>query len=146
MNKETVYKELTANMANSKVYIDELMSKHTSFKIGGMADIFVKANCTEDIKYILNYAKKEKINITVIGNGSNLLVKDNGIRGITIQIDIQDIEIEETKVTVGAGVKLGVLGSIIQKNELTGFEFAAGIPGSIGGAVRMNAGAYRRGI
>lgn len=85
MNKENVYKQLTNNMKNSKVYMDELMSKHTSFKIGGTADIFVKVNCVEDIKYILSYAKNEQINLTVIGNGSNLLVKDNGIRGITMR-------------------------------------------------------------
>lgn len=142
MNKQGIYEQLTKDIPNSKIYIDEPMSKHTTFKIGGIADIFVKASSVEDIQYILDYIKKEKINLTVIGNGSNLLVKDNGIRGITLQMDLQETEIKETTVIVGAGVKLSILGSMLQKKSLTGFEFAAGIPGTIGGAVRMNAGAY----
>lgn len=142
MNKQNIYNNLTKDLKKSKVYIDEPMTKHTSFKIGGKADIFILARDVEDIKYVLNYVKNEQIDIFIIGNGSNLLVKDNGIRGITMAIDLQDIEIQGTKVNVGAGVKLGILGLLLQKNELTGFEFASGIPGSIGGAVRMNAGAY----
>lgn len=85
MNKQNIYEKLTKEIPNSKVYIDEPMSKHTSFRIGGNADIFVKVTNIEDIKYILDYAKQEKIMLTVIGNGSNLLVKDNGIRGITMR-------------------------------------------------------------
>lgn len=85
MNKENIYNDLTKELRNSKVYIDEPMSKHTSFKIGGPADIFVVAKEANDIKYLLEYANKKQISITVIGNGSNLLVKDNGIRGITIR-------------------------------------------------------------
>lgn len=142
MNKEDIYEILTKDIPNSEVYLNESMKKHTSFKIGGNADIYVKAKNVEDIKYIIKYVKDNQIPLTVLGNGSNLLVKDNGIRGITMQIDLQQIVIEDTKVTVGAGVKLGVIANAIQKNELTGFEFAAGIPGTIGGAVRMNAGAY----
>lgn len=142
MNKEDIYEILTKDIPNSEVYLNEPMSKHTSFKIGGNADIYVKAKNVEDIKYIINYVKNKKIPLTVLGNGSNLLVRDNGIRGITMQIDLQEIVVEDVKVTVGAGVKLGALATVIQKNELTGFEFAAGIPGTIGGAVRMNAGAY----
>ena len=142
MNKEDIYEILTKDIPNSEVYLNEPMSKHTSFKIGGNADIYVKAKNVEDIKYIINYVKNKKIPLTVLGNGSNLLVRDNGIRGITMQIDLQEIIVEDVKVTVGAGVKLGALATVIQKNELTGFEFAAGIPGTIGGAVRMNAGAY----
>jgi len=142
LNKEDIYEILTKDIPNSEVYLNESMKKHTSFKIGGNADIYVKAKRVEDIIYIINYTKKENIPLTVIGNGSNLLVKDNGIRGITMQIDLQEIVVEDTKVIVGAGVKLGALATITLKNELTGFEFAAGIPGSIGGAVKMNAGAY----
>lgn len=142
LNIEEIYENLTKEMQDSKIYKKEPMKKHTSFKIGGEADIFVKAGSIKDIKYILNKAKEENIQLTVVGNGSNLLVKDNGIRGITLQIDLQEINIKENIVTVGAGVKLGGLGVVLQKEGLTGFEFAAGIPGTIGGAVRMNAGAY----
>lgn len=85
MNKENIYNDLTKELKSSKVYIDEPMSKHTSFKIGGPADIFVVAKETQDIKYVLEYANKQQIDIIVIGNGSNLLVKDKGIRGITIR-------------------------------------------------------------
>ncbi len=142
MNKENIYKQLTKEIPNSKVYINEPMKNHTSFKIGGIADIYIKAKTVEDIKYILNYVKNEQIKLTIVGNGSNILVKDGGIRGITMQIDLDGIHINEETVKVGAGVKLATLGIALKKEELTGFEFAAGIPGSIGGAVRMNAGAY----
>lgn len=142
MNIEEIYKILTKEIRNSTVYKNEPMSKHTSFKIGGNADIYIKATTIEDIQCILKFVNENNILLTIIGNGSNILVKDQGIRGITVQIDIQEINIQETTVVAGAGVKLGVLGSILQKNELTGFEFASGIPGTIGGAVRMNAGAY----
>ena len=142
MKIEEIYQTLTKDIKDSQIYINEPMSKHTSFKIGGPADIYVKAKTIEDIKYIIDFVKTKEIPLTVIGNGSNLLVRDRGIRGITMQIDLQEINVEDTKVTAGAGVKLGVLAITILKNELTGFEFAAGIPGSIGGAVRMNAGSY----
>ena len=143
MNKEDILKTLTKDIPNSKVYINEPMKKHTSFKIGGNADIFVKANTREDVIYVLNFANTNNIPLTIVGNGSNLLVKDNGIRGITMQVSLDKIQIEdECMVKVGAGVKLGLLASTLANNEIAGFEFAAGIPGTIGGAVRMNAGAY----
>ena len=142
MKIEEIYQTLTKEIKDSQIYLNEPMNKHTSFKIGGSADIYVKAKSIEDIKYIIGFVKTKEIPLTVIGNGSNLLVRDNGIRGITMQIDLQEVNVEDTMVTAGAGVKLGVLAATILKNELTGFEFAAGIPGSIGGAVKMNAGAY----
>ena len=142
MKIEEIYQTLTKDIKDSQIYLNEPMNKHTSFKIGGSADIYVKAKSIEDIKYIIGFVKTKEIPLTVIGNGSNLLVKDRGIRGITMQIDLQEVNVEDTMVTAGAGVKLGVLAAKILKNELTGFEFAAGIPGSIGGAVKMNAGAY----
>ena len=85
LNKENIYNDLTKELKSSKVYIDEPMSKHTSFKIGGPADIFIVAKEVKDIKYVLEYANREQRSITVIGNGSNLLVKDKGIRGITMR-------------------------------------------------------------
>lgn len=146
MNIEEVYQKLTKDIPNLKIYLNEPMKKHTSFKIGGNADIFIKVENIEEIEYILKLAKEENIPLTIIGNGSNILVKDNGIRGITMQIDIQDINIKEDEdeivVMVGAGVKLGMLAVVLQQKEIAGFEFASGIPGTIGGAVRMNAGAY----
>lgn len=144
MNKDQIYSELTKENPNLIVYIDEPMCKHTSFKIGGNADVFIKAKTIDEIKTILDYTKKNDIPLTVMGNGSNLLVKDNGIRGITMQTDINQLQINEQEQTVIAtnGVKLGMLAAFLQKKGLSGFEFAGGIPGSIGGAIRMNAGAY----
>ena len=146
MNKEEIHSKLTKDIPNLKIYIDEPMSKHTSFKIGGNADIFIKATSIDEIKKVLEFVNKENIKLTVIGNGSNLLVKDNGIRGITMQTCIDEIKIDDKNefvyVNVTNGVKLASLAVNLQKQGIAGFEFASGIPGSIGGAIRMNAGAY----
>ena len=147
MNIEKTSSELEKCISKeSKIYKNELMSKHTSFKVGGKADIFVNTKNEQDIKSILEYANKNETPITVIGNGSNLLVKDGGIRGIVLRIDIQDFNIEKISdeyiITVGAGVKNGFVAQKLLIEEIEGFEFAAGIPGSIGGAIRMNAGAH----
>ena len=142
MDKQEIYIGLTSSNKDLKVLLDEPMSKHTSFKIGGNADIFVKATTIEDVKYVLSFINTNSIPLTLIGNGSNLLVKDGGIRGITLQVSLDEIEIKENIVNVGCGVKLGMLAGMLQKEGLSGFEFASGIPGCIGGAIRMNAGAY----
>ena len=147
MQKDEIYNYCTENLGIADVKVDEPMSKHTSFKIGGTADVFVKANSIDNLKAILNFSKQNGIEYTIIGNGSNLLVKDNGIRGIVIKLDFKDIKIEnlndkQVKVTAEAGAMLGSLAQILAKENISGFEFASGIPGTIGGAVRMNAGAY----
>lgn len=144
MDKKEIYSYLTKEKPDLNIYMDEKMSKHTSFKIGGNADILVKAKTLEEVEFILKFVRENKIKLTIIGNGSNLLVKDNGIRGITMQVNIDTMEIDSKNQTaiVGSGVKLIPLAMALQKNGLTGFEFASGIPGTIGGAVRMNAGAY----
>ena len=146
MNIQEIYEEIQKNIKKSIIKKEEDMSKHTSFKVGGKADIFIKIKNVEELKFILHFSKENDIPLTVIGNGSNLLVKDKGIRGITIYLDLNQIDIEEKEdcayITVGAGVKLGMLAVILQKKGISGFEFASGIPGTIGGAIRMNAGAY----
>lgn len=115
-------------------------------KFGGPADIYLKATNIEDIKYVVQFVKDNNIPLSIVGNGSNLLVKDNGIRGIVLKPDIQNIEAEEIDnkihITVGSGVPLPKLAIEMGKKSYAGLEFAAGIPGTIGGAVRMNAGAY----
>ncbi len=125
---------------------NEPMSKHTTFKVGGNADLLIKAHDVEQIKFVLNVAKNNNVPIFILGNGSNLLVKDKGIRGITVKIELKDIKIdkkdEKVYVTVGAGNKMPEIAGKLLKEEISGFEFAAGIPGTIGGFVRMNAGAY----
>ena len=147
MTNPQIYNLITEKIAKENVLVDEPMKKHTSFKIGGNADFFVKVKNEEEVKYILEICNKNSIPLTVVGNGSNLLVSDNGIKGIVLKINIDKVEInktetEKTMVTVGAGVPLGKLAFELLNESLSGFEFASGIPGTIGGAVRMNAGAY----
>ena len=146
MEKQKIYELLTKELLESKVKIDEPMKAHTNFKIGGNADIFVIAKGIEDIKKIMKVAKEYKIPLVVLGNGSNVLVSDKGIRGITLKVALEDIEIikkeEDAIIQVGAGMLIGKLAQILLKNQIAGFEFASGIPGTIGGAIKMNAGAY----
>lgn len=122
---------------------NEPMSRHTSFRIGGPADLYVSPD-EKILPQLLQDAKKESLPITIIGNGSNLLVGDGGIRGLVIEIGkgMDSISIEDNVMTVGAGTLLSKAASTAASKGLSGMEFAAGIPGSIGGAVVMNAGAY----
>lgn len=115
--------------------------QHLEF--GGIADIFVKVNDTEELKFLLALASEKKVQVTVIGNGSNVLVKDKGIRGIVVKLNFKKIIKEDNNVlNVGAGVLLSKLARVAQEEELEGLEFASGIPGNFGGTVYMNAGAY----
>lgn len=145
MEKQKIYELLTNEIKQGIVKIDEPMKKHTNFKIGGNADIFVIAKSIEEIKYVIKFSKENNIPLTILGNGSNVLVSDKGIRGIVLQIGLKEIKVEKQEdalVEVEAGVMLGALAQVLLKQSISGFEFAAGIPGSIGGAIRMNAGAY----
>ena len=121
----------------------EPMKRHTTFKIGGPADIYVEPTITE-LSDILSYAAKENLPYTIIGNGSNLLVADAGIRGLVIGMGpkMGSIDVKKNTVTAEAGATLAAVALTAQKNGLGGMEFASGIPGSVGGAVFMNAGAY----
>ena len=138
----------------SKIYLEELMKKHTSFKIGGPAEVFIKIADIETLKKVLSFAKKYKIPVTILGNGSNVLVSDKGIKGITLQIEIQKLEEqtlrseenEEEIITVGAGNKLSAVAYEMLNKSLSGMEELSGIPGTIGGAVYMNAGAHGKEI
>lgn len=143
---EQIYNELCEKLGKENVYQNEPMKNHTSFKIGGNADFLVKANSEEALITILKIAKNNELPFIVLGNGSNVLVKDKGIRGIVIVLNMSNYEIEEKEdkriVTAQAGVKLALLAQKLLQKEIAGFEFASGIPGTIGGAIRMNAGAY----
>jgi UDP-N-acetylmuramate dehydrogenase len=145
LEKQKIYELLTNEIKQGIVKIDEPMRKHTNFKIGGNADVFVIAKNIEEIKCVIKFSKENNILLTILGNGSNVLVSDKGIRGIVLQVGTKEIKIEKQKnalVEVEAGVMLGALAQVLLKQSISGFEFAAGIPGSIGGAIRMNAGAY----
>lgn len=143
---DNIFNELCETLDKQRVLKDEPMNKHTTFKIGGNADLFVKIVSIDELQQVLKIVKQHNIPITIMGNGSNLLVKDNGIRGIVIKIDMQEyaISLHENKyiVTAQAGVKLTILAQKLLQKGITGFEFASGIPGTIGGAIKMNAGAY----
>lgn len=121
----------------------EPMKKHTTFRIGGPADFYVEPD-EKQITKLLEIAKECDMPVTVVGNGSNLLVGDGGIRGLTIGIGkgLSKIEVSDNTITAGAGAILAAVASKAAEASLGGMEFAAGIPGSIGGAVVMNAGAY----
>ena len=140
--QEEIYKQLLEGINKENILLNEPMSKHTSFKTGGNAKFFVKAYSIIEIKKVLKVVKENKIPLFILGNGTNLLVKDEGFDGIVLQIKLDNINIEDNIVTVDAGVKNAVLSNKILEKSLTGFEFASGIPGTIGGAIKMNAGAY----
>lgn len=141
-----ICQDLATLIPSQQIHMNEPMSKHTTFKVGGNADIFVIIKNFDELRHVIKIAKRNAIHMTIIGNGSNILVKDNGIRGIVVKIEFEEIKIEKKAdnaiVTVGAGVKLMALAQELMNNSISGFEFAAGIPGTIGGAVKMNAGAY----
>lgn len=137
------YDEITTVLPELQVLKDEPMSRHTTFRIGGPADYFVCPD-REQIAEVLAVAKKCGMAITVIGNGSNLLVGDKGIRGLVVEIGsaMNQIMVDKNHITAGAGALLSQVAAKAAAAELGGMEFAAGIPGSVGGAVTMNAGAY----
>lgn len=137
-----IYCDLKEKISEEKIILNANMKDYTSFKIGGNADLLVTVKTKEEVEEILKIGKQNNCPIFVLGNGTNILVKDNGIRGIVLRNRIDNIEINGEEVIVGAGVKNSVLAQKLLKAELSGFEFAAGIPGTIGGAIKMNAGAY----
>ena len=144
MDTNQICELLSNKLPELEVLKNEPMKKHTSFKIGGDAEVFVKAKTIDEIKEIISICNENNIPLTIVGNGSNLLVNDEGIKGIVLKVCLDYINIDKTEVDVivGSGVMLGKLAQILLKESISGFEFASGIPGTIGGAVRMNAGAY----
>lgn len=154
--------ELENILGKENVKYNEPMSKHTSFRVGGNADIFAIVDSEENLTKVIKLAKKSSMPITIVGNGTNLLVKDGGIRGLVIKYIANDYSIMNTDelkdksnldkdeennnkskiVTVSSGMTNARLAKILLDNSLTGFEFLAGVPGTIGGALVMNAGAY----
>lgn len=127
-----------------KIYVNEKMEKHTTFRIGGPADYFVMPSDVTDVKVVIELCEQEKVPYYVVGNGSNLLVGDKGFRGVIIQIagNMNQLQADGEVITAQAGCSLAQIAGKALDEELAGFEFAAGIPGTLGGAVRMNAGAY----
>ncbi len=146
MTENLKKKILELEISEEKILFDEPMSKHTTFKVGGPAECYIKIDDIKDLRNILKFAKNNDIKITVLGNGSNVLVLDKGIEGIVLNIRFNKMEMlnfdGKIYANIGAGVKISIFGHLLLKNEITGFEELSGIPGTIGGAVRMNAGAH----
>lgn len=144
MDKELVYRVLAGITEEKNIKLDEPMKHHTSFKIGGPADLLVTPASTEELSRILKYCNKENVPVFVMGNGTNLLVTDKGIRGVVIKIfdNLKGCTVKDNIIEAYGGTLLSSVSKTALKHELTGLEFASGIPGTIGGAVAMNAGAY----
>lgn len=141
---QNFYDELKKFLPENDIKLNEPMEKHTTFRIGGPADYFVTPNTKEQIQAVISCCRKYSMPYYIIGNGSNLLVSDNGYRGVVIQIykSMNKIEVGENCITAQAGALLSAIAAKALENRLHGFEFAAGIPGTLGGACVMNAGAY----
>ena len=143
MNSEII-KKFCDLLGEERVFTGEAMSRHTTFKIGGPADYFLMPDKDTDVGRIVKICKESAIPYFILGNGSNLLVGDGGYRGAVIQIykNMSAVTVEGTEITVQAGALLSSVAAAAKNAALTGFEFAGGIPGTMGGAVVMNAGAY----
>ena len=123
---------------------NESMKKHTTFRVGGPADYYVTVDTREKLRDVILLCRRERVPFYILGNGSNLLVSDKGIRGVVINTStkLNRVVVEGTRITAEAGCNLAKVAREALNAELTGMEFAAGIPGTLGGAVVMNAGAY----
>ena len=132
------------NMLKSKILFDEPLSKHTSFGIGGPANCLIFPNCADELSKLLKYANNNKIPTVFIGSGSNLLIWDKGFSGIVISLKktFKKLKIENTNISTQSGVMLGTMVKNAIKNNITGLESLAGVPGTVGGALFMNAGAF----
>lgn len=137
-------REIFAGCTQKPLLLAEPMSRHTSFRIGGPADVLALPQNESELRSLLLKAKQSRTPVTLIGNGSNLLVRDKGIRGLVIKLGnmLNEIEARDSSITFGSGVSLALASKKAASLGLSGMEFAVGIPGSIGGAVYMNAGAY----
>ncbi|MCR5438050.1 UDP-N-acetylmuramate dehydrogenase [Selenomonas sp. WCT3] len=141
---ENFVKACQAFLKPEQLLLDEPMSKHTTFEIGGPADCLIFPASLEEVQKVLTLVKEYELPLTMLGNGSNMLVRDKGIRGVVIKFaePMSSIRCEGTRIIAGAGALLKDVSECAAANGLTGLEYACGIPGSIGGAIFMNAGAY----
>ena len=146
MDKNIFIEKIVELSVDSKAYVNEPMSGFTSFRIGGPADVLVCPESIDTIIKITSFCRKNRVPCRVFGNGTNILVGDGGIRGVTLKLggNINQMRRDKNKVTAGAGASINDLARFACENSLSGLEFSYGIPGSVGGAVTMNAGAFGR--
>ena len=143
-NTCNIYDKVVDIVGEENVHTDEPMSRHTTFRIGGNADYFVKPGNADEVAAVIAVCREYNIPYFILGNGSNLLVSDDGYRGMIINImdNMDSVTVDGRIITARAGAMLVRVSVMARDNALTGLEFASGIPGTIGGAVYMNAGAY----
>ncbi|EUJ58429.1 UDP-N-acetylenolpyruvoylglucosamine reductase [Listeria fleischmannii FSL S10-1203] len=140
---ENIAKKLNESAPELLIKKNESLAKYTYTKTGGNADLFVMPKTTEEVQSVVQFCSEESVPLTILGNGSNLIVKDGGIRGIVLYLDLLNtVYREDTMIYAGSGAKLIDVSRFARDESLTGLEFACGIPGSVGGALYMNAGAY----
>ena len=141
---EAVKQKFCQVLGKEQVLFEEPMKSHTTFRIGGPAEVFIMPKSIKQVQMAVEICQEEQIPYFILGNGSNLLVSDRGYRGVIIQMDrnMGEIQVEGTEIQAAAGALLSSIAVAARRESLTGFEFAGGIPGTLGGAVVMNAGAY----
>lgn len=139
-----VKRYLTELLGNDNVLENELLGRHTTLRIGGPASFFVNVANKENLLELISYLTKNEIRFYILGFGSNILALDEGYDGVIIRLsgDFEEISVNGNEITAGAGIALSIIAKKAYENSLSGFEFASGIPGSLGGALVMNAGAY----
>lgn len=144
MISEAVVKALEGFVPTENIYLQEMMASHTTFRVGGPADCLVTLENEEQLRQIQRYLRLVEIPFFVLGNGSNVLVSDKGYRGIILQVSdkMNEIRVEGGRVIAQAGARMSQVARAAMEKGLTGLEFASGIPGTVGGGVVMNAGAY----
>ena len=144
MDYNKIENKFCACLGSDNVYRNEPMRKHTTFRIGGPADFYLCPHSAKEIQKAVAICREEELPYFILGNGSNLLVSDQGYRGVVIQLwkNVSDILVEGCRIRAKAGASLAKIAGEALEEGLTGMEFAAGIPGTLGGAVVMNAGAY----
>ncbi|QSO51669.1 UDP-N-acetylmuramate dehydrogenase [Alicyclobacillus curvatus] len=140
---EDLYTQLAAVLRPEQICRDEPLSRHTYTKLGGAADIAIFPDTIESVRQCVDIIRRAEVALTVLGNGSNVIVKDSGIRGVTLVLtELQGIELDNQHIIADCGAAIIDVSNFAYERSLTGLEFACGIPGSVGGAVYMNAGAY----
>ena len=141
---QNFYDKLNNVIAKDSILLDEPMSRHTTFRVGGPADFFVTPKAKEEVRDVIRICKEAGMPYYIIGNGSNILVKDQGYKGAIIEVNnrINSVDVIGDEIVADAGAKLSSVAMVAYENDLAGFEFGHSIPGNVGGAVVMNAGAY----